>query len=58
MKKLLEKHPGRCDAYLKVIQPRHSVTTLNLPEQYRVNPSDDFLHLIDSFTGVRSVELR
>jgi DNA polymerase-3 subunit alpha len=58
LKKLLEKHPGRCDAYLKVIQPHRSVTTLNLPEQYRVNPSDDFLHLIDTFTGVRSVELR
>jgi DNA polymerase-3 subunit alpha len=58
LKKLFEKHPGRCDAYVKVLQPSRSITTLNLPEQYRVNPSDDFLQYIDQMTGVKSVELR
>jgi DNA polymerase-3 subunit alpha len=58
LRKLFEKHPGRCDAYLKVLQPNRSVTTLNLPEQFRVNPSDDFLQIIDTLPGVRAVELR
>ncbi len=58
LKKLFEKNPGRCNTFLKVIQPNRSVTTLNLPEQFRVNPSDDFLNIIDKITGVQAVELR
>jgi DNA polymerase-3 subunit alpha len=58
LKTLLEKHPGRCDAFVNVWIPRHSVTTIALPEQYRVAPSDDLLVAFDQLPGARKVEFR
>ena len=54
----LEKHPGRCDTFLKVHQNGESVTTLSLPVQYRISPSDELLHIIDEMPGITQVELR
>ena len=56
LKSLLEKHPGRCDAFLEVIIPNRSVTTIVLSEQYRVAPSDDLLESMDALAGVQRVE--
>ncbi len=58
LKKLLEKHPGRCDAYIEVTMPGKSVTTIDLPEQFRLAPSDDLLQDLDKFDGVQGVDFR
>jgi DNA polymerase-3 subunit alpha len=58
LKATLERYPGRCDAFLKVVQKGQSVTTLALPEQFRVNPSDELLEIIDGMSGITTVELR
>ncbi len=58
LKSTLERYPGRCDAFLKVVQRDRSVITLTLPEQYRVNPSDELLQIINGMAGVTTVELR
>ncbi len=53
LKKLLEKHPGRCDAFLEVEIPSRSVTTIDLPVQYRLAPSDELLDTLSGLKGVR-----
>jgi DNA polymerase-3 subunit alpha len=58
LKATLERFPGRCDAFVRIVQKNRSVTTLTLPEQYRVNPSDELLRIIDDMAGITSVELR
>ncbi len=58
LKKLLEKHPGRCDAYIDVTISGKSVTTIDLPEQFRLAPSDDLLQDLDKFDGVSGVDFR
>ncbi len=58
LKSLLERHPGRCDAFLEVVIPDRSVTTITLSEQYRVAPSDELLREIDEMAGIAAVELR
>jgi DNA polymerase-3 subunit alpha len=58
LKILLEKHPGRCDAFVNILIPHHSVTTLALPEQYRIAPSDELLVAFDQLSGTRKVEFR
>jgi DNA polymerase III subunit alpha len=58
LKKLLEKSPGRCDAFLEVTLPGRSRTTINLPEQFRLAPSDDLLGGLRQLPGVLDVEFR
>jgi len=58
LKAELEKHPGRCDAFLEVVIPGRSVTTINLPEEYRLAPSDELIAVLDRFAGIRRVEFR
>jgi DNA polymerase-3 subunit alpha len=58
LKGALESHPGRCDAFLEVVIPGRSVTTINLPEEYRLAPSDELIAALDGFAGVRRVEFR
>jgi DNA polymerase-3 subunit alpha len=58
LKIVLERHPGRCDTYLVIGIPRRSVTTVSLPEQFRVAPSDDLLRELDNFAGVKQIEFR
>ena len=57
LKDVLEKHPGRCDTFLEVVIPGRSITTVDLPERYRLAPSDELLAAIHEVDGVR-VELR
>jgi len=56
LKTLLEQHPGRCDAFIEIVIPNRSITTIVLSEQYRVAPSDDLLRSMDGLTGVQRVE--
>ena len=58
LKRLLEKSPGRCDAFLEVTLPGRSRTTIALPEQLRLAPSDDLLNGLRDLPGVRDVEFR
>jgi DNA polymerase-3 subunit alpha len=58
LKTELEKHPGRCDTFIEVLIPDRSVTTINLPEQYRLAPSDELIEALDEFDGIRRVEFR
>ncbi|MBW2529459.1 MAG: DNA polymerase III subunit alpha, partial [Deltaproteobacteria bacterium] len=58
LKTILEANPGRCDAFIEVVVPRRSVTTVALPEQFRVAPSDELLRAATAVRGVKMVELR
>lgn len=53
-KNVLSKHMGRCDAYLEIATPG-AVTTMNLPEQYRLSPSDELLYDLSSFNGIQDI---
>ncbi|MDD5309499.1 MAG: DNA polymerase III subunit alpha [Deltaproteobacteria bacterium] len=58
MKTILEGHPGRCDAFLEVVIPGRSVTTVALPESLRVAPSDEFIAAMSAVDGVETIEFR
>jgi DNA polymerase-3 subunit alpha len=47
LKNILEKHPGRCDAFVDVVLPRRFTTVIGLPERYRVAPSDELLRSVE-----------
>ncbi|MBN2715766.1 MAG: DNA polymerase III subunit alpha [Deltaproteobacteria bacterium] len=53
-KSILSRHMGRCDAFLEV-QTSGAVTTMNLPEQYRLSPSDELIFELSGFAGVRDI---
>ncbi|HUT79274.1 MAG TPA: OB-fold nucleic acid binding domain-containing protein, partial [Polyangia bacterium] len=55
---LLERHPGRCDAFVEIVSPGHFVTTVALPENLRLAPSDELLDDLRTFVGICRVELR
>ena len=58
LKALLEKHPGRCDAFIEVFIPGRSVTTIDLPESFRLAPSDELIQAVEGVPGVNRVEFR
>jgi DNA polymerase-3 subunit alpha len=58
LKRILERNPGRCDAFLEVTIAGRSRTTINLPEQFRLAPSDELLNGLTALPGVRDVEFR
>jgi DNA polymerase-3 subunit alpha len=58
LKAVLERNPGRCDAFLEVTIAGRSRTTINLPEQFRVAPTDELLCGLTVIPGVRDVEFR
>jgi DNA polymerase-3 subunit alpha len=58
LKAELAQHPGRCNAYLEVVIPDRSVTTIDLPEEYRLAPSDELIEALDGFAGIKRVEFR
>jgi len=58
LKGILERNPGRCDAFLEVTISGRSRTTINLPEQFRLAPSDELLNGLSQVPGVRDVEFR
>ncbi|MBN2525498.1 MAG: DNA polymerase III subunit alpha [Deltaproteobacteria bacterium] len=51
---ILARHMGRCDAFLEVETPG-AVTTLNLPEQFRLSPSDELIYELSRFVGVKDI---
>ncbi|MBN2672394.1 MAG: DNA polymerase III subunit alpha [Deltaproteobacteria bacterium] len=53
-KTILSRHMGRCDAFLE-IRTSGAVTTMNLPEEYRLSPSDELLYDLSAFTGVKEI---
>lgn len=58
LRQLLERHPGRCDAFVEVVSPGRFVTTVALPESLRLAPSDELLEGLRAFAGICRVELR
>jgi len=58
LKLLLSKFPGQCDTFFQITIPGLSTTTVNLPKQYRLSPSDDLLQSIIGFTGIKDVEFK
>ncbi len=58
LKMVMERHPGRCDAFLAIWIPGRSRVTVTLPEQYRVAPSDNLLGELNRFTGIKQIEFR
>jgi DNA polymerase-3 subunit alpha len=58
LKGILERNPGRCDAFLEVTISGRSRTTINLPEQFRLAPTDELLNGLSGLQGVRDVEFR
>ncbi|MCK9461746.1 MAG: DNA polymerase III subunit alpha [Proteobacteria bacterium] len=58
LKGVLEKNPGRCDAFLEVAIAGRSRTTITLPEQFRLAPTDELLNGLTGFPGVLDVEFR
>jgi DNA polymerase-3 subunit alpha len=58
LKSVLERHPGRCDAFLELAIEDRAVTTVALSDRFRVAPSDELLDEISKLEGVSRVELR
>ncbi len=58
LRQLLERHPGRCDAYVEVVSPGRFVTIIALPESLRLAPSDELLDDLRGIDGISRVELR
>ena len=58
LKAVLEGHPGRCDAFIEIGIPDRSVTTVDLPEEYRLAPSDELLIALEGLSGLTRVEFR
>ncbi|MCP4614294.1 MAG: hypothetical protein GY845_36880 [Planctomycetes bacterium] len=58
LKSILERHPGRCDAFLEIDIPETSITTIALPNRFRVDSSDALLMEIDGLAGVMGVGFR
>ncbi|MDJ0764068.1 MAG: DNA polymerase III subunit alpha [Myxococcota bacterium] len=58
LKSLLEQHPGRCDTFIEIVHSGSFKTTLALPEQFRVAPSDALIDTIESLPGVKQIEFR
>jgi DNA polymerase-3 subunit alpha len=58
LKSLLESHPGRCDAFLEIAIRGASITTMALPERFRVAPSDDLIYTIEQLDGINRIEFR
>ncbi|MCU0662724.1 MAG: DNA polymerase III subunit alpha [Myxococcota bacterium] len=52
LKTVLEKYPGRCDAFVDVILPQRFTTIIGLPERYRVAPSDELLRAVEGLCRV------
>jgi DNA polymerase-3 subunit alpha len=58
LRQVLERHPGRCDAFVEVALPGRFATTVALPENLRLAPSDELLDELRAFGGIDRVELR
>ena len=58
LKDTLRRFPGRCPAYLRLLRPGESETTVKLPEDLRVDPSDAFLREVEALLGPGSTVLR
>ncbi|MCP4606355.1 MAG: DNA polymerase III subunit alpha [Proteobacteria bacterium] len=58
LKDILERHPGRCDTFIEINISKSSITTITLPNRFRVNPSDALLIEIDGLAGVKNVDFR
>ena len=58
LKSLLERHPGRCDAFLEIAISGVSVTTMALPERFRVAPSDELIYTVENLEGIDRIEFR
>jgi len=57
LKDVLARHGGRCDAFIKVRQSG-AETTIRLPEQLRLAPTDELVQDLNAFAGVSDILFR
>lgn len=58
LKTTLQKHPGRCRSYVKVVRPGATETVIELPTELAIDPSDRFLKDIEELLGPGHMSLR
>ncbi|RMF25612.1 MAG: DNA polymerase III subunit alpha [Deltaproteobacteria bacterium] len=58
LKRALERFPGHCRPVLRLVRPGESETTIELPEHLCVDPSDGFLHEMESLLGPGNTVVR
>ena len=54
----LEKFPGTCPAFIRVVQPGQTETEIELPERYAIDPCDALMQAAGSLLGQDNVVLR
>lgn len=54
----LQRYPGGCRSYLRVIRPGDSETVIELPRELSVDPTDPFLDAAERLLGAGNVALR
>jgi len=58
LKETLQKHPGGCRPFLKVLRPGETETWIELPKELGIDPTDGFLTEIEDLLGPGTARLR
>jgi DNA polymerase-3 subunit alpha len=58
LKTLLERHPGKCRVYVKIVKPGATETVIELPKELAGDPSDRFLKDVEELLGPGHMSLR
>jgi hypothetical protein len=58
LKTTLQRHPGKCRSYVKVVKPGATETVIELPNELAVDPSDSFLKDVEELLGPGRMSLR
>ncbi|RMD85437.1 MAG: DNA polymerase III subunit alpha [Candidatus Dadabacteria bacterium] len=58
LRRALERFPGHCPAVLHVVRPGESETTIRLPEELSIDPSDGFLREMEALLGPGNTTVR
>ena len=55
MKEIVTRYRGECDALIHLVVPNRSETVISLPEELRIQPSDEMMDDIEKLFGYNVV---
>ena len=51
LKTVIARYPGSCPAFVHLIEPNKAETVLGLPDELRLAPSTDMVHMLEKLFG-------